>query len=106
MDADSKRRKTSIAAWKNKRDNWFKAEKMAVDKLQHEGYQVLAHRNGWPDIMALKDGKLAFFEIKQGDDTLKDDQKIVLLELKNFGHDVHIWRYRQDKNDFEEGKIG
>lgn len=97
--------KSSKDAWKNNRPHWFEGEKKAVSKLERDGYTILAWRGGYPDIMAEKDGKLSFFEIKRRSGALKDEQKVALLSLKKHGHSVHVWRYQPKTDDFIEGSI-
>jgi Holliday junction resolvase-like predicted endonuclease len=102
---DPKRSKSSREAWEGKRSHWFEGEKKAIEKLENEGYQVLVWRSGYPDIMAEKNGRLFFFEVKRDDDTVKDEQKIALLALKKYNREVHVWRYEPKTGTFREGSI-
>lgn len=51
--------------------------------------------NGWPDIWAIKDGKIALFEVKSGD-TLRDTQIRTFSELiPNHGIEARIVRIKK-----------
>ena len=52
--------------------------------------------------MYIKNGKINFAEIKKGNDILKNQQKKVLLALKNAGFRVEVLRYKNE--EFEEDK--
>ena len=100
----SERSRSSKKAWE-KRPHWFEGEKKAIARLERDGYQILAYRGGYPDIMAEKNGRLSFIEVKRGKDPLRDEQKIAILSLKKHGHDVHVWRFNPAIDDFEEGSL-
>jgi len=89
-------------AWVKYGEEWFEDEKQYKEKLVADGCEILAHRGGYPDFMYIKNGKINFAEIKKGNDTLKNQQKKVLLALKKAGFRVKILRYK--KGEFEEDK--
>ncbi len=47
--------------------------------------------NGIPDLMALKDGKTMFIEVKTPKGILSELQKIRIEQLKKQGFEVKIW---------------
>jgi Holliday junction resolvase len=53
------------------------------------GYTVLKviklSDSGYPDLLALKDGKAIWIEVKEKNDTLKPLQKLRLYELRQLG---------------------
>lgn len=57
--------------------------------LQKLGYTVVKlirlSDNGYPDLMAMKDGKTIFIESKEAKDTLKELQKYRIDELRKNG---------------------
>ena len=60
-----------------------------IREYTKKGYKVLnvirLSENGYPDLIALKDGKAIFIECKERNDTLKPLQKLRIDELKNLG---------------------
>lgn len=56
-----------------------------IKKFEAEGYLVLKtirlNKNGYPDLIILKDGQTIFIEVKEGKDTLKPLQKARIDEL-------------------------
>jgi Holliday junction resolvase len=61
-------------------------------ELEKNGFKVLKlirlSENGYPDLLALKDGKASFIEIKEANDTLKPLQKHRIDELREMGFDA------------------
>lgn len=61
-------------------------------KLKGQGFKVLniikLSENGYPDLMALKDGKTIFIEVKEVKDTLKELQKARIDELIKSGFEA------------------
>ncbi len=61
--------------------------------LEKQGYKVLKlirlSENGYPDLMALKDGKTIFVEVKEESDTLKPLQRHRIDELRLMGFDAY-----------------
>lgn len=96
---------SSKKAWRLHGDEWFVSEQIAKERIQHLGYKIIAFKKGAPDILAAKEGKLVFFEIKKEDDQLSDDQKAVMASLRSLGFEVGFWRYRRSEKEFEEDQI-
>ena len=70
-------------------------------KLELEGYFVTklikTSTNGIPDLLAIKDGKATFIEVKQPTGVLSELQKLRIKELERYGCDVFIWTdFKQD----------
>ena len=61
-------------------------------ELEKNGFKVLKlirlSENGYPDLLALKDGKASFIEIKEANDTLKPLQKHRIDELRKLGFEA------------------
>jgi Holliday junction resolvase len=61
-------------------------------ELEKNGFKVLKlirlSENGYPDLLALKDGKASFIEIKEANDTLKPLQKHRIDELRELGFEA------------------
>ena len=47
--------------------------------------------NGIPDLVAFKEGKTMFIEVKQPTGVLSEIQKIRIKQLREQGFTVHIW---------------
>lgn len=64
-----------------------------INRYKEDGYLVLnvikLSDNGYPDLIALKDGKAIFIECKTGNDTLKPLQKFRIDELKKQGFEAY-----------------
>lgn len=60
-----------------------------IKHYEKDGYLVLKtirlNKSGFPDIMALKEGKVLFIEVKEEHDTLKPLQKKRIDELREKG---------------------
>lgn len=70
-------------------------------KLEADGWIVVklikTSMNGIPDIIALKDGKAMFVEVKQPKGVLSPIQNHVIKTLRENGFDVKIWvKYNED----------
>ena len=70
-------------------------------KLQEDGWTVVklikTSLTGIPDILALKDGKAMFVEVKQPKGVLSPIQTHVIKTLRENGFDVEIWtKYKED----------
>ena len=76
-------------------------------KLQEDGWIVIklikTSLTGIPDIIALKDGKAMFVEVKQPKGVLSPIQHHVIETLRTNGFDVKIWTKYQE--DFILGKV-
>ena len=61
-------------------------------QYEKEGYKVVKliklSENGYPDLMAMKEGKAVFIEIKEDGDTLKPLQEMRIDELKANGFEA------------------
>lgn len=70
-------------------------------KLELDGWMVVklikTSMNGIPDILALKDGKAMFVEVKQPKGVLSPIQSHVIETLRTNGFEVNIWTdYKKD----------
>ena len=70
-------------------------------KLQEDGWIVVklikTSLTGIPDILALKDGKAMFVEVKQPKGVLLPIQSHVIETLRTNGFEVNIWtKYQED----------
>lgn len=65
------------------------------NKLQKDGWEVIKLiKTSWvgiPDLMALKDGKVKFIEVKQTIGILSEIQKLRIKQLKEKGFEVLVW---------------
>jgi len=79
-------------------------QKKIITKLELEGYFVLkiikANRNGFPDLIAIKNNITTFVEVKRPTGRLSALQKVRIQELRSKGINVKVW-YEYDK-DFKE----
>jgi len=68
-------------------------------KLQEQGYFVTklikTSTNGIPDLLAIKEGKATFIEVKRQSGILSPLQELRVSELKKYGCIVKVW------SDFE-----
>jgi Holliday junction resolvase len=68
-------------------------------KLQEQGWYVTklikTSTNGIPDLLAIKNGKAMFIEVKRENGKLSPLQQLRIQELSEAGAIVHIW------SDFE-----
>ena len=64
-------------------------------KLEEKGYLVVklikTSCNGIADLMALKDGKTIFIEVKQPNGVLSELQKLRIKQLTDLGFDCKVW---------------
>jgi len=67
-----------------------KSEKKIKEKYERLGYKV--YKNGFPDFMLFRDGKLEFSEVKYWKDTLKPNQRTVRRLLQECGFKVRLDR--------------
>ena len=70
-------------------------------KLEEDGWIVIklikTSMNGICDILALKDGKAMFVEVKQPKGVLSPIQNHVIKTLRENGFDVKVWtKYNED----------
>ena len=70
-------------------------QKKIQKKLQADGWLCIklikTTLNGIPDLMALKDGKTIFIEVKQPKGKLSELQKLRIEQLTEQGFEVKIW---------------
>ncbi len=64
------------------------AEIKVAQNLEAEGYRVL--KRGWPDFLAVKNGKVRFIEVKKQGQRLKKQQEEVKAILKLLGIEVEV----------------
>ena len=57
--------------------------------------------NGICDLMALKEGKTMFIEVKQPTGVLSEIQKIRIKQLKQQGFEVNVWTDYQVDYEFK-----
>jgi Holliday junction resolvase len=64
-------------------------------KLEEKGYLVIklikTSCNGIPDLIALKDGKTIFIEVKQPSGVLSELQKLRIKQLSDLGFECKVW---------------
>jgi Holliday junction resolvase len=64
-------------------------------KLEEKGFLVIklikTSCNGIPDLIALKDGKTIFIEVKQPNGVLSELQKLRIKQLRDLGFDCKVW---------------
>lgn len=70
-------------------------------KLEADGWMVIklikTSVNGICDLMALKEGKCRFIEVKQPKGVLSEVQKHRINQLRNIGFQVDVWiDYKKD----------
>jgi len=70
-------------------------QKKITTKLEQEGYFVLkiikANKNGYPDLIAIKNNITTFVEVKQPNGRLSELQKVRIQELRSKGINVKVW---------------
>jgi Holliday junction resolvase len=70
-------------------------QKKITNRLQKEGWLVVklikTNMNGIPDLVAFKEGKTMFIEVKQPTGVLSEIQKIRIKQLKQQGFKVNVW---------------
>lgn len=66
-----------------------------IKKLELQGYFVIkliaTNKNGIADILALKDGKAIFIEVKQPTGVLSELQKLRIKQLTDLGFECKVW---------------
>lgn len=69
-----------------------KFQTKVIKEYEKNGYYVInlikTNKNGIPDLLAIKDGKVKFIECKQGGDTIKELQKYRIDELRKQGFEA------------------
>lgn len=54
-------------------------------------------KEGWPDLVLVRDGDCMFVELKKHGGQLTDDQALVLERLHRAGQEVHVWYPRDEE---------
>jgi Holliday junction resolvase-like predicted endonuclease len=52
---------------------------------------IKANKNGYPDLIAIKNNITTFVEVKQPNGRLSELQKVRIKELRNKGINVKVW---------------
>jgi len=77
-----------------------------IKRLELQGYYVVklikTNKNGIPDLLAIKDGKARFIEVKTKEGVLSELQKEVITQLKNKGCQVDIWTAYNENFNYAE----
>ncbi len=64
--------------------------------MEEKGYLVVklikTSCNGIPDLMALKESKVIFIEVKQPTGVLSELQKLRIKQLTDLGFDCKVWQ--------------
>lgn len=72
-----------------------KIQSRIIKKLELQGFFVIklisTNKNGIADILALKDGKVIFIEVKQPTGVLSELQKLRIKQLTDLGFDCKVW---------------
>lgn len=76
-------------------------QKKIITQLEKQGYFVLklikCNKNGYPDLIAIKEDETIFIEVKRPDGILSELQKVRIKELRSRNINVKIWQgYEQD----------
>lgn len=65
-----------------------------IKRYEKLGYMVvkvlLCNKNGFPDLMLLKDGKASFIEVKRPGEKPRPLQEFRIKELRSLGFDVDV----------------
>jgi len=72
-----------------------KIQTKIIKKLEQNGWYVVklikTSKNGLMDLMALKNGKTMFIEVKQPNGILSEIQKFRIKELTSLGFECKVW---------------
>ena len=67
----------------------MKYQRKLILEYEAQGYFVVSlirlSKNGLPDLMLIKDGKVSFVECKEGNDKLSELQKYRIRQLREMG---------------------
>lgn len=70
-------------------------QKKIINQLEQEGYLVLklikCNKNGYPDLLAVKNNDTMFIEVKKPNGRLSELQKVRISEMKLKGINVKCW---------------
>jgi Holliday junction resolvase-like predicted endonuclease len=80
--------------WNNQQWGRF-YENLVQNKYKKLGYVVLnPHEKGFPDLIAVKDGKIQFFiEVKSGKHKVHDFQQEIHNNLESLGFEVKVVKF-------------
>lgn len=66
-----------------------------INRLEQEGYLVLklikCNKNGYPDLLAVKNNDTMFIEVKRPNGKLSELQKVRINEMRLKGINVKVW---------------
>jgi len=87
--------------WKPRYDRVVieKAPIILKNSLEKDGYKVF--KNGWPDFLTVKDGKLRFIEVKERWDVLSKEQIAMMQILSDNGLPCFIWSPQKGLIEFK-----
>lgn len=75
-------------------------QKKIITQLEKRGYFVLklikCNKNGYPDLIAVKENETIFIEVKKPKGVLSELQKVRIKELRSKNINVKVW------HDFEQ----
>ena len=70
-------------------------QKKIINRLEKEGYLVLklikCNKNGYPDLLAVKENDTMFIEVKRPEGKLSELQKARINEMRLKGINVKCW---------------
>jgi Holliday junction resolvase len=70
-------------------------QKKIITQLEKQGYLVLklikCNKNGYPDLLAVKENDTIFIEVKRPNGKLSELQKVRINEMKLKGINVKVW---------------
>ena len=78
-----------------------KIQNKIIKNLEKEGYFVLklikCNKNGYPDLIAVKENETIFIEVKRPNGKLSELQKVRIQELRSKNINVKVWEnYEQE----------
>lgn len=89
-----------------------KIQSKIIKRLEQEGYFVVklikTNRNGIPDLLAVKENRAIFVEVKQEHGKLSEIQRYRINELRNKKIECYVWTNfatNYDKKDPFEFKL-
>jgi Holliday junction resolvase len=79
-------------------------QKKIITQLEKRGYFVLklikCNKNGFPDLIAVKENETIFIEVKKSKGVLSELQKVRIKELRSRNIKVKVW------TDYDKDFIG
>ncbi|OAV65648.1 VRR-NUC domain protein [Bacteroidales bacterium Barb6] len=70
-------------------------QRRIIQRLEADGWYVvkliLTNRPGIPDLMALKNGKAFFVEVKRPEQKARELQEYRMKELRGMGFECEVW---------------